>query len=283
VLPEPGVPIPAGPEPVVLPDVADSVLSTEKLEECIAKALNHSDIRWLKGKSTHDGTNQEDLAQVIRLEISQATEHRGGMNAPLAYTIARNQIFKFLRENEKEKRQLSLDDTKENNEGKEDEESYAASILNDKGSEGVRNPNDFSSNYFHDWKRALQEHGGMTALKKLADTYYGTKRKVAEALLANPDIGVCDISGVPRSTVSRVLQVVKREFEVYLRARVPSDVIPEKPDMAYLKRIAGRFLEYLKDGGWTLQEVNALPPEKREQLKDDFYALYHAETKEDTK
>jgi DNA-directed RNA polymerase specialized sigma24 family protein len=271
-------------DPVVLPDVADSVLSTEKLEECIAKALNHSDIRWLKGKSTHDGTNQEDLAQVIRLEISQATERRGGMNAALAYTIARNQIFKFLRENEKEKGQLSLDDTKENNEGKEDEESYAASILNRRGSEGVRNANDLNDrNCFHDLKRALEEHGGMTALRKLVDTFYGTKRKIAEAILNNPDIGVCDIPGIPKSTVSRVLQVVKREFEVYLRARVPSDVIPEGPDTAYLKRIAGRFLEYLKDGGWTLRDVNALPPEKQEQLKDDFYALYHAETKEDTK
>ena len=135
------------------------------------------------------------------------------MNGAIAWKIAHNHVVRFLEQNKKKEEHepsfLSLDsaffDAEENGEDEDPERrSLAFSILYGKkggrSREGVRT----WENQGNDWLKGLQEHGGISGLKKLVDSYYGIKRKVAEALLANPDIGVCDIQASPvlRSAVS---------------------------------------------------------------------------------
>ena len=162
----------------------------------------------------------EDLKQIVEIEIWKATKHYGDkMNAGLAYRIAKNQAGKFLTTKANQPKTLSLDARPENMEGVEPEQSHAETILNERHQEGVRPGmwEPFGEPEPADWLKALQEHGGIDALRQLVREWHGTKRIVGDFLLKHPDSTVRDIPSVPKSTAARVRQAVLAEFQMFIR------------------------------------------------------------------
>jgi hypothetical protein len=249
---------------------------TVDIETCIRKALGQSCINWLY-LTERGRKDREDLEQHIRIEINQAWLKYGeGMNERLAWKIAHNQIVKFLDKNAHKPKEESLTDKPKTEEG--DELPTVATVLVQRDREGI-GTHSFSESPEKsgtlqkgtDWLTGLEEHGGIPALERLVSTYHGVKRIVAEALLKTPDMGVCDLPGVPRATFSRVRQAVLREFEQVLRTPML--------DILHQKQLAGRFIRFLKDRGLTVEEAKVLPADHQQRLRDDFHL---SENKEDT-
>jgi hypothetical protein len=235
----------------------------------IKKALARSSTRYL------DPESKKDLRQIIHIEIWQATNRYGDkMNPALAYQIARIHIAKFIDKLAKEPTSLSIDDKPENKEGDEVEMSEAEMILYGKtgpeGSkaglktEGVRTW-EFGDNLLSmgnpgSWTQALEERGGMALLRKLASTWHGTKRQVAEAMLHDPDMTVRDIPGISKTTVHRVRQVVWNEFQNLIRTPLPSTN----------RVLAQAFLKFIGDRGLTMEMLLALPVEQQQNIRSSF-------------
>jgi hypothetical protein len=182
----------------------------------------------------------DDLKQITDIEIWLASRKYGAkMNGAIAYTIAKNQAGRFLKnqineqmivvENSngsivldesgkpmKVRRSLSFDDkgTDENGEPKD--------ISDVEETIGTRS--DVRHNYTEVFVREEHERKAwmddirrkIPLLEKLVSSWFGTKRAVGEALLENPECSVRDIPGVPKSTAARVRQAVLAEFRAII-------------------------------------------------------------------
>lgn len=183
----------------------------------------------------------EDLCQIVDVEIWKATKkYVDKMNKALAYTIASNQAARFLKLRLQEQTLLVVEDgnghTDLLDEYKLPKGEPAGDPFLDKFGQAQRVPrfcslNEDRSNSEGEAmpSRAEEEVNvrpvaeylersrlGTGELRLLVDGWHGTKRGVGEALLANPDVSVRHIPGVPKSTASRLKQVVLKEFREFL-------------------------------------------------------------------
>lgn len=167
--------------------------------------------------------DSNDLRQVVDLEIWMATKkYKDKMNGAIAYTIAKNQGRRFLKNQINEQtvpvewpdgtlvlddfgkpmtipRCVSFDDRGYEEDGKPREVSPVEEAIATESIETKRT-------WMDDIRRKLP------LLEALIKTWSGAKRTVAEALLENPESTVRDIPGVPRSTAARTRKVVVEEF-----------------------------------------------------------------------
>ncbi len=239
----------------------------------IRKALGHSSIRWLL-KTPEGKKDRKDLEQIIHIELSDAIKrYREKMNPALAYQIARNHIAKFIDARAKEPESLSLDDTPEDKDPDESEISEAEELLFKRGAEGVRSW-DFSSGGDllkmgnpGSWDQALQERGGIPALRDLICTWTGIKRLVADVMLMKPDMTVDDLPGIPRSTVQRWRKIVLTEFKNYIQQQAKPITKSER-----IRTLARRFLRFIGGRGLSIYDLEVLPLAEQQIIKDSFLA-----------
>jgi hypothetical protein len=171
---------------------------------------------------TEGEKNLKEVRQIIDIEIWKASKKYGGeMNAKLAYTIAHNQAGKFLGKLIEEQavestdangdsirvpRFASFDVQTRDESGEPMETSVAEQEVKAKW---AREDAEEESG---EWMRVVVGNGAIDDLRKLAATFQGSKRLVAEAML-RPGFNVRNVPGVPKSTVGRVRQVILREFK----------------------------------------------------------------------
>jgi hypothetical protein len=184
----------------------------------IKKALAHA-----KGVlySSEGHKDFKDLSQIVDIQIWKATKKYGGtMNVQLAYRVARNQVDGYLKERIKEQTITLTDDNgnpvlaprftsfevkaKDEN-GKPMDISLAEKEIVDKEKEGGAG----------DWLQGVHSEGGFPALLQLASTWYGDKRRVAEAML-QPGFTVRSVPGLSKSSVARIRQVVLVAFKAFI-------------------------------------------------------------------
>ncbi len=177
----------------------------------------------------------EDLKQIAELEVWIASQHYAkNMNGAIAYTIAKYQGRRFLRNQIKEQtitvenpngssaldesgqpmriqKFLSFDDKEEDGEPREigvvEEE---ASLKRDGYTRIKKNGQSIFVPDNKAWISDVQRK--LPLLEALVQTWHGAKRAVGEALLKDPNTALRDIPGVPRSTAARVRQAVLIEF-----------------------------------------------------------------------
>jgi hypothetical protein len=144
------------------------------------------------------------------------------MNGAIAYTIAKNQAGRFLKNQIKEQtitvenpdgtialddfgnpmnisRFLSFDDNGTEQDGKPREISIAEESIS-VGQEEQKKA----------WMDDIRSK--IPVLEKLVSGWFGAKRIVGDILLSNPEATVRDFPGVPKSTAARVRQAVLAEF-----------------------------------------------------------------------
>jgi hypothetical protein len=170
----------------------------------VAKGTAHAR-RILMGYKSEGKKHVQDLSQVVDFEIWKATEKYGNKMTPaLAFTIARNQSTKLLAALASQPKTLSLDKELVNNEGE-------VTTLGDQlptpkpGHTSLSKHIKMANPPVFDWKNT-------PGIEEMVRKWHGAKRKVADALLADSTVSVRDIPGVPKSTASRVRQVVLLEF-----------------------------------------------------------------------
>jgi len=232
----------------------------------IKKALGHSSISRLR--QTPEGQEDyKDLEQTIHIELSNAIKYYGDKMTPaLAYQIAWNHVTKFIDKRVKQPTIVSVFNKPET-EAEELAMLRAEELLSKHDTEGIKTWefSDISLSKMGNqssWTQALQERGGMALLEKLVSYWHGTKRQVADAMLCDPDMTVRDIPGIPKSTVARVRQVVLKEFKNLIKTPLPST-----------NRVkAQTFLKFLEDRGLTIWELQALPADEQQSIKDAFLA-----------
>lgn len=236
--------------------VMDHCVPTYETE--IKKALGHSSISRLRQSALRQ-KDYEDLRHTIDIEILQACEHyQDRMTPALAYAIAWNHVTKFIKQRIEQPKSLSLDDKPEGKENKE-LSSQAELLVNEHATEGVRTwgfDESFDNSY-----RSMENPAGWIQvceetllLEKLIKTYDGTKRQVAEAMLYDPDLTIRDVAertGVPRSTISRHVQAIRSDLQTLPLTRP--------------------FLKFLEGRGLTIQQAQALPADKQQELRRSFY------------
>lgn len=168
-----------------------------------------------------------DLRQIVDIEIWKATKHyKQEMNGAIAYTIAKNQAGRFLRnqineqtvtlenldgtpvldefgEPRKISRHISLDDRGFEEDGAARETSLVEETIATSGEEEKKA-----------WMDDIRRK--MPLLEKLVSGWFGAKRTIGEALLENPEATVRDFPGVPKSTAHRIRQAVLKEFQLAL-------------------------------------------------------------------
>ena len=229
----------------------------------IKKALGQSSVARLR--QTPEGKQDyKDLEQSIHIEIWDAINRYGDkMNSALAYQIASNHVAKFIDKRVKGPKYISLDEPPKD---EELEMSDAEMLLAQREIEGIQtwefSDSSLSSKMGNprSWMQALEQRGGISTLERLASTWHGTKRLVADAMLRDPEMRVRDLPGVPRSTVSRVRQVVWTEFRKLIRTPLPSTN----------RDLARKFLLFIKGHGLTMEVLLALPAEKQQSIKTAF-------------
>jgi hypothetical protein len=186
------------------------------------------------------GKGFDELKQITEIEIWLASKKYGTkMNGAIAYTIAKNQAGRFLKDQIREQMitvenpngSIALDDF-----GKPMKISRFLSF-DDKGTEDDGEPREISVAeeaiaVAHDGeqKKAWMDdiRRKIPLLEKLVSGWFGAKRAVGEALLDNPECSVRDIPGVPKSTAARVRLAVLAEF----RAIVDDSPVPQSTDSA---------------------------------------------------
>jgi DNA-directed RNA polymerase specialized sigma subunit len=276
--------------------VADPVYDPKTYEEEIKKALGIAalhELRWTQeGKQDY-----QDIVQNIHTEILVAIKRGNEMTQALAFYIARAQVAKFIDKRIKEsKTKLSFDEPTRDKEGKRSDTSIADTkrIQEPSGEggtkigpelEGVRtwSFSDDNENRLkitgnpRTWKQALEDRGGGASLEQLTRTWPFRKQQIAKLMLQDSSLTVRQIQqiiGIPKSTVSELRQIVLKEFEKFLRTSSAETSLfgyGRKGTLAE-KALAGKFVEFLKGRGLTIEEVEALPAEKQQEIKDAFYA-----------
>jgi hypothetical protein len=169
-------------------------------------------------------TDFDDLKQITDIEVWLASKKYGDkMNGAIAYTIAKNQSRRFMKDQINEQtvtvdnpdgsvaldefgkpmkisRFLSFDDK-----GVEEDESPRETSLAEE-SIAIKRSEEQKKAWMDDIRRKIP------VLEALVRSWFGAKRAVGEALLENPESTVRDIPGVPKSTAARVRQAVLAEF-----------------------------------------------------------------------
>lgn len=165
----------------------------------------------------------DDLQQIADIEIWMATKkYKDKMNGAIAYTIAKNQAGRFLKNQIDEQtipvenldgtpvldefgepvripRHISLGDEGTDENGKLRETSPVENAIAMSGDEPRKA-----------WVDDVRRKTWL--LKKLVAGWFGAKRAVGEAILNNPESTVRDVPGVPKSTAARVRKTVLAEF-----------------------------------------------------------------------
>jgi hypothetical protein len=163
---------------------------------------------------TEGNKDHQDLMQIIDIEVWKAAKKYGeGMNEQLAYTITENQVGKYLTARIEEQtvetndrdgnvfripRNVSIDDKPQDDEGNETESpaEVAASML---------------EKVYEEIFAAEQ----VEKLRKLVATWYGDKRRVAEAML-QLGFTVRSVPGLSKSSVARIRKVVEAAFKAFI-------------------------------------------------------------------
>jgi hypothetical protein len=267
--------LPPGPVAVAEPAQIPSIESYDPktYEPEIRKALGYSSIRWLR-RTTEGQKDLQDLEQTIHIELGVAiSRYNEKMNPALAYQIARNHIARFIDAKAKQPESLSLDDTPEDKDPDESEISEAEELLFNRGAEGVRSW-DFNSGGDllkmgnpGSWEQALQERGGVLALRDLICTWTGIKRLVADVMLVKPDMTVDDLPGIPRSTVQRWRKIVLTAFKNYIQQQIKPITKSEQ-----MRTLARRFLRFIGGRGLSIYDLEVLPVAEQQIIKDSFLA-----------
>ena len=182
----------------------------------------------------------DDLRQIVDIEIWKASRHyKERMNGALAYTIAKNQAGRFLKDQIEEQtiqlensdgtcvldefgkprripRHISLDDKETEEDGEPRETSLVEEkIVTRHSGEETRKA------WVGDIRRKIP------LLEKLVSSWIGAKKAVGEALLKDPESTVRDVPGVPKSTAARVRKTVLAEFRAALGKQWDKTPFPE--------------------------------------------------------
>jgi hypothetical protein len=198
----------------------DSAYDTNKFRHEINTGLRYA--KTVLGD--FPGKDFDDLKQITEIEVWLASQKYGlEMNGAIAYTIAKNQAGRFLKDQIKEQtvtventdgsvaldefgkpmkipRFLSFDDKGAEDDGEPREASLAEESI------AVEHDLEQKKAWMDDIRRKIP------LLEKLVSSWFGAKRAVGEALLENPECSVRDIPGVPKSTAARVRLAVLTEF-----------------------------------------------------------------------
>ncbi len=195
--------------------------NVDKYRKEINLALKHARI-LLRGFAA-SWRDASDLKQIVDIEIWKAVLHYDDRMTPeLAYTIAKNQAKKFLKQQRGEQscvvttldgpvldefgepkrvnRFESFDEKNSNEDGEPRETSRVEEEIVLAALPLEVNP-------------ALDKlTRDLPLLQRLVAGWLGAKRIVGEVLLRTPDATVRDFPGVPKTTASRVRKVVLAEF-----------------------------------------------------------------------
>jgi DNA-directed RNA polymerase specialized sigma24 family protein len=195
--------------------------SVDKYRKEINLALKHARV-LLRGFAA-SWRDASDLKQIVDIEIWKAFLHyEDRMTPELAYTIAKNQAKKFLKQQRGEQssavvtpngpvldefgepkrvnRFESFDERSSNEDGEPRETSRVEEEIVLAALPPEVDP-------------ALEKlTRDIPLLQRLVAGWFGAKRIVGEVLLKTPDATVRDFPGVPKTTASRVRKVVLAEF-----------------------------------------------------------------------
>jgi len=204
---------------------ADFSYDAEKYRKEINKALSYA-MELLR--SFPNWKDSGDLVQTVDFELYKACKHYGDkMNNALAYSIAKNQARKFLKQQIVEQKV-----TAEGGFGNVEKDEFGRDktvnrwcSFGDRGKDEESEPAEISSaektvsQEDQDAAQARekeQEFGEEVAqrLIRLVASWHGVKRLVGESLLADPETTVRDIPGVPKSTAGRLRKVILNEFRL---------------------------------------------------------------------
>jgi len=182
----------------------------------------------------------DDLRQIVDIEIWRATKkYKNGMNGAIAYTIARNQAGRFLKNQiEEQTVQLeNLDGTPVLDEFGKPKRIPRHVSFDDKGTEEDGEPRETSLVEEKIVTRLSSEETRkawvgdirrkMPLLEKLVRSWIGAKKAVGKALLEDPESTVRDVPGVPKSTAARVRKTVLVEFRAALGKQWDKNPAPE--------------------------------------------------------
>jgi hypothetical protein len=202
----------------------DEAYNTETYRKEINTGLRYA--RKLLKNFADSWQGFDDLRQIVDIEIWMATtKYKDKMNGAIAYTIAKNQAQRFLKnqineqtvtlenpdgtpvinefgEQVKITRFMSFDDKGLNEEGEPAETSAVENRISIERAEAANEDK---------WIDLIVGEN-ISALEALVRTWFGAKRAVGEAILKNPECTVRDIPGVPKSTAARVRKAVIVEF-----------------------------------------------------------------------
>ncbi len=139
----------------------------------------------------------QDLKCIVDIEIWKASKQYGDqMNAKLAYTVARNQVGKYLAERMEEPEFVSMDDKPLDDSGNEMPSAAEIAV------ESIP-------------PQEAKVEFDPEVLQPLIAQWHGSKRKVAEAMLL-PDFTVRGVPGVDKSTVFRLRKIILENFKSFL-------------------------------------------------------------------
>jgi DNA-directed RNA polymerase specialized sigma24 family protein len=203
--------------------------SVDKYRNEINLALKHTRV-LLRGFAT-SWRDASDLKQIVDIEIWKAVLHyEDRMTPELAYTIAKNQAKKFLKQQRGEQSSVvTTPDGPVLDEFGEPKRVNRFESLDDKGSNEDCEPRETSRVEEQIVLAALPPEVNpaldkltrdLPLLQRLVAGWFGAKRIVGEVLLKTPDATVRDFPGVPKTTASRVRKVVLAEFRRALQGNV---------------------------------------------------------------
>jgi DNA-directed RNA polymerase specialized sigma24 family protein len=203
--------------------------NVDKYRNEINLALKHARI-LLKGFAA-SWRDASDLKQIVDIEIWKAVLHyEDRMTPELAYTIAKNQAKKFLKQQRGEQssavitpdgpvldefgepRRVNRFESFDEKRSSEDGEARETSRVEEEIVLAALPP---------EVNPALDKlTRDLPLLQRLVAGWFGAKRIVGEVLLKTPDATVRDFPGVPKTTASRVRKVVLAEFRRTLQGDV---------------------------------------------------------------
>jgi len=154
----------------------------------------------------------KDLLQAVDMEVWKASKHYGdGMNPALAYTVAKNTKNKFIKDLIEHPGGLT-------GEGAPSAVVKPLVVENSQGQEFI--PSDGKdirdTSEEAESQRAWLDRN-ITSLRILVNRWYGTKKKVALAML-KPGFNARSVEGVPKSTVADIQKVIWVEFRKYVQS-----------------------------------------------------------------
>jgi DNA-directed RNA polymerase specialized sigma24 family protein len=206
--------------------------NVDKYRKEINLALKHARI-LLRGFAAR-WRDASDLKQIVDIEIWKAVLHyQDRMTPELAYTIAKNQAKKFLKQQRGEQSSVvTTPDGPMLDEFGEPRRVNRFESFDDKGSNEDGEPRETSrveeqivlTALPPDVNPALDKlTRDIPLLQHLVAGWFGAKRIVGQVLLRTPDATVRDFPGVPKTTASRVRKVVLAEFRKALLGGVGQD------------------------------------------------------------